>query len=177
MRGNSWRRASHAVSFQYHETVTRAADLDEDVEETLAASRALVGIIARSLAEVLEDVTLPQYRVLVVLCGEGPLRSGVLAERLGIHQSTLTRTADRLVAQGLIRRDTSQESRREILVDLTDSGRALVVRTLKQRSEDLRKILESVPVKDRKKIREGFRAFAEAAGEPEAGDLLTLGVS
>jgi DNA-binding MarR family transcriptional regulator len=151
--------------------------LDEDVEETLAASRALVGIIARSLAEVLEDVTLPQYRVLVVLCGEGPLRSGVLAERLGIHQSTLTRTADRLVAQGLIRRDTSQESRREILVDLTDSGRALVVRTLKQRREDLRKILESVPVKDRKKIREGFRAFAEAAGEPEAGDLLTLGVS
>jgi len=51
------------------------------------------------------------------------------------------------------------------------------VRTLKQRSEDLRRILERVPVKDRKKIREGFRAFAEAAGEPEAGDLLTLGVS
>lgn len=154
-----------------------ADDLNEDVEETLTASRALVGIVARSLAEVLEDVTLPQYRVLVVLCTEGPLRSGVLAERLGVHQSTLTRTADRLVAQGLVRRDPSQESRREIMVDLTDSGRDLVVRVLRQRSRDLREILERVPVKDRKKIREGFRVFAAAAGEPEAEHLLTLGVT
>jgi DNA-binding MarR family transcriptional regulator len=154
----------------------RTDDLDKDVEETLTASRALVGTIARSLAEVLEDVTLPQYRVLVVLCAAGPLRSGVLAERLGIHQSTLTRTADRLVARGLIRRDPSRESRREVLVDLTDAGRDIVVRVLRQRSEDLREILERVPVKDRPKIRAGFRAFAAAAGEPEAGHLLTLGV-
>jgi DNA-binding MarR family transcriptional regulator len=162
----------------YHGGVTRSTDdLDEDVEATLTASRALVGIIARSLAEVLDDVTLPQYRVLVVLCAQGPLRSGVLAERLGIHQSTLTRTADRLVAQGLIRREPSQESRREILVDLTDEGRELVVRTLTQRSRDLREVLERVPAKDRKKIRAGFRAFAEAAGEPQADHLLTLGVS
>jgi DNA-binding MarR family transcriptional regulator len=154
-----------------------ADDLDEDVEETLTASRALVGIIARSLADVLEDVTLPQYRVLVVLCASGPMRSGVLAERLGVHQSTLTRTADRLVAQGLIRRDPSQESRREIIVDLTDAGRALVVRTLRQRSEHLREVLERVPVQDRKTILAGFRAFAEAAGEPEAEHLLTLGVT
>jgi len=153
-----------------------ADDLDEDVEETLTASRALVGIIARSLADVLDDVTLPQYRVLVVLCAEGPLRSGVLAERLGIHQSTLTRTADRLVAQGLIRRDPSQESRREIMVDLTDAGRDIVVRVLRQRSQHLREILEGVSAADRKKIREGFRAFA-AAGEPQAQHLLTLGVT
>ena len=154
-----------------------ADDLDEYVEDTLTASRALVGIIARSLADVLEDVTLPQYRVLVVLCASGAMRSGVLAERLGVHQSTLTRTADRLVAQDLIRRDPSQESRREIIVDLTDAGRALVVRTLKQRSNHLREVLERAPVQDRKKIRAGFRAFAEAAGEPEAAHLLTLGVS
>ena len=154
-----------------------ADDLDEYVEDTLTASRALVGIIARSLADVLEDVTLPQYRVLVVLCASGPMRSGVLAERLGVHQSTLTRTADRLVAQDLIRRDPSRESRREVIVDLTDAGRALVVRTLKQRSNHLREVLERASVQDRKKIRAGFRAFAEAAGEPEAADLLTLGVN
>ena len=154
-----------------------ADELDDDVEETLTASRALVGIIARSLADVLEDVTLPQYRVLVVLCAEGPLRSGVLAERLGIHQSTLTRTADRLVAQGLIQREPSQESRREIMVDLTRAGREVVVRVLRQRSQNLREILECVPPKDRKKIRDGFHAFAAAAGEPEAVHLLTLGVT
>jgi DNA-binding MarR family transcriptional regulator len=155
----------------------RTDELDEDVEETLTASRALVGIIARSLAEVLEDVTLPQYRVLVVLCAAGPLRSGVLAERLGIHQSTLTRTADRLVAQGLIRRDPSEESRREIMVDLTDAGKDLVVRVLRGRTQDLRRILEGAPAEDRKKIRDGFRTFAAVAGEPSAEHLLTLGIS
>src|SRR3954471_11676361 len=101
--------------------------LKDDVDATLVASRALVAVLARSLAEALEQITLPQFRVLVVLCAEGPLRSGVLAERLGMPQSTLTRTADRLVAQGLIRREVSAESRREVMVDLTDGGRDLVL--------------------------------------------------
>jgi DNA-binding MarR family transcriptional regulator len=154
----------------------RTDDLDEDVNQALTASRALVGIIAHSLADVLEEVTLPQYRVLVVLCASGSMRSGALAERLGVHQSTLTRTADRLVGQGLVRRDQSPESRREVLVDLTAAGRALVLKVLRQRSEELRGILARVPAEERTKIREGFRAFADAAGEPAADHLLTLGV-
>src|SRR3954462_14529022 len=115
--------------------------LNDDVDATLTGSRALVGVVARSLAEVLEQITLPQFRVLVVLCAEGPLRSGVLAERLGIHQSTFTRTADRLVAQGLIRREVSAESRREVIVDLTEAGQDLVVGVMKARRADIEKIL------------------------------------
>src|SRR3954471_14455928 len=92
--------------------------LNDDVEATQTASRALLGVVARSLAEVLEQITLPQFRVLVVLCAEGGLLTGGLAERRGIHQSSFTRAADRLVAQGWIRREVSAESRREVIVDL-----------------------------------------------------------
>src|SRR5690349_23458087 len=99
---------------------------DDDVEATLSASRALLGIIVHSLGRALDEVTLPQYRILVVLCANGPMRSGDLAEQLGVHQSTLTRTADRLVAGGWVRRETSSESRREVMVHLTRTGRALV---------------------------------------------------
>src|SRR3954451_7123733 len=80
-------------------------ELDGDVDVTLTASRALVGVVARTLADVLEVVTLPQFRMLVVLRAEGPLRSGVLSDRLGIHQSTPPRLAAGLVAQGWVRRE------------------------------------------------------------------------
>ena len=152
------------------------SSLDDDVTATLAASRALTGVVARTLADVLEVVTLPQFRALVVLCAEGPLRSGALAERLGIHQSTFTRLADRLVAQGWVRREANAESRREVLVDLTDAGRELVVRVMEARRQDVERILRSASPADRASIRAGFEAFARVAGEPEALHLLTLGL-
>jgi DNA-binding MarR family transcriptional regulator len=77
----------------------------------------------------------------------------------------------------LIRRDPSSESRREVIVDLTDAGRDLVVRILARRRRDIREILQRVSEQDRQVMRAGFRAFAEAAGEPEMDDLLTLGFS
>src|SRR4051812_43679194 len=133
--------------------------LKEDVDGTLVASRALVGVIARSLADVLEQITLPQFRVLVVLCAEGPLRSGALADRLGIHQSTFTRTADRLVAQGWIRREVSPESRREVLVDLTDAGKDLVVGVMRARRANIEAVLRAATPAQREAIRSGFEAF------------------
>ena len=151
-------------------------DLDDDVDVTLTDSRALAGVIARTLADVLEVVTLPQFRMLVVLCAEGPLRSGVLSDRLGIHQSTLTRLADRLVAQGWVRRETNAESRREVMIDLSGAGRDLVTKVLEARREDLARILRSAPPQDRAVIRAGFEAFARAAGEPDPAHLLTLGL-
>jgi DNA-binding MarR family transcriptional regulator len=153
-----------------------SAELESDVEVTLAASRALAGVVARTLADVLEVVTLPQFRMLVVLCAEGPLRSGVLSDRLGIHQSTLTRLADRLVAQGWVRREPNAESRREVLVDLTGAGRELVTKVLDARRADLAAILSQVTPRERGVIRAGFEAFARAAGEPDPGHLLTIGL-
>src|SRR2546423_475040 len=154
----------------------KRAKLKDDVDITLAASRALVGVVARSLAEVLEQITLPQFRVLVVLFAEGPLRSGVLAERLGVHQSTFTRTADRLVGQGWIRREVSAESRREVIVDLTDAGQKLVLDVMEARRREIERILRRATREQRKAIRAGFDAFARVAGEPEAQVLLTLGL-
>jgi DNA-binding MarR family transcriptional regulator len=94
----------------------------------------------------------------------------VLAERLGIHQSTFTRLADRLVAQGWVRREPNTESRREVLIDLTDAGRELVARVTLARAADLRRILQHASVDDRVAIRAGFEAFARVAGEPDPGN-------
>ena len=49
---------------------------DELVDTVLAASRALVAVAARSLAAAGDEVTLPQYRALVVLAAHGPQEHG-----------------------------------------------------------------------------------------------------
>ncbi|HYV60725.1 MAG TPA: MarR family transcriptional regulator, partial [Acidimicrobiia bacterium] len=73
----------------------RSADrTDEVTDAVLDASRALVAVAARSLAGVADDVTLPQYRALVVLATEGAQSLGELAAALGVHTSTATRMCD-----------------------------------------------------------------------------------
>ena len=64
-------------------------------DAVLRASRALVGVAARSLAEVEDDVTLPQFRALVVLAA-GERQLGELAEALDVHPSSATRLCTRL---------------------------------------------------------------------------------
>ena len=71
-----------------------AAGNNEALERTLTASRALLGLVARSLAGVSDAVTLPQFRVLVLLATRGPARMGDLAQLLGVHQSSFSRTAE-----------------------------------------------------------------------------------
>ncbi|WP_062287711.1 MarR family winged helix-turn-helix transcriptional regulator [Demequina phytophila] len=149
---------------------------DDATSATLVASRALLGIVARSLAPALSEVTVPQFRVLVVLSTAGPLRMGDLAERIGIHPSTLTRTVERLQHGGWITRAESPESRREVRVDLSESGAELVSTVTERRRALLHEVLDSVAPEDREAVRRGMEAFARAAGEPDARDLLELGI-
>ncbi|HEY2215680.1 MAG TPA: hypothetical protein VGH31_11530, partial [Acidimicrobiales bacterium] len=53
---------------------------DSMVDAVLSASRVLVAIAARSLADAGEEVTLTQYRSLVVLASRGPQGVAELAE-------------------------------------------------------------------------------------------------
>src|SRR5215468_9599762 len=100
---------------------------DEDpartVEALMAASRVLVGITARSLAELSPEVTLPQFRALVVLASRGPQRPADISAELAVAPSTGTRMCERLVRKGLARRTPSENSRREVRIVLTRPGR------------------------------------------------------
>ena|SRR5689334_14649954 len=98
----------------------------ELVDTVLAASRALVAVAARSLAAVGDDVTLPQYRALVVLAASGPQGTVELAAALAVNPSTATRMCDRLVRKGLVRRRRQAGDRRAVRIALTPAGRDLV---------------------------------------------------
>ena len=148
----------------------------EPIDEVVLASRALLGVVARSIAPALERVSLPQFRLLVVLASSGPLKQGLLSERAGSSAPSTSRMVDRLVAQGLVRRTASTVSRREVLVEITTEGRDLVREVTVSRRAALAEIVERVPEPQRETLVAGFRTFAAAAGEVELEDLLLLGI-
>jgi len=145
-------------------------------EATVTASRALLGIIARSMLPALDEVSLPQFRVLVLLSTSGPLRMGVLAERLGVTVSTFSRTADRLVSQGWATRGQGPDSRREVFLDLTERGRGLVASVTEHRRELIDDVLSRMTPRDRARLASSLTAFSRAAGEVAPADLLVLGL-
>ncbi len=145
-------------------------------DATVTASRALLGIIARSMLTALEDVSLPQFRALVLLSAAGPLRMGALAARLGVTVSTFSRTADRLVVGGWAMREDNPDNRREVILTLTEEGRGLVTSVTDHRRQLIEGVLMRMVPSERDRLAETLRAFADAAGEPSVADHLILGL-
>lgn len=148
----------------------------EATEAALRASRALLGVVARSVADALDEVTLPQFRVLVVLAGSGGMRMGALAARVGAIPSTFSRTIDRMVDGGWVKRRDSPESRREVLVDLTPKGRRLVDRVTDKRRRQIASVLTTMTPEEQRRVIDAFELFSTASGEPTPEDLLVLGL-
>jgi DNA-binding MarR family transcriptional regulator len=150
--------------------------LDELVDTVLAASRALVAVAARSLAAAGDEVTLPQYRALVVLAARGPQGTADLAAALAVNPSTATRMCDRLVRKGLVRRHRQAGDRRTVRITLTPAGHDLVAEVTRRRRAELARLLGVLPQDQHEPVIAAFQAFAEAAGEtPAPGAALGWG--
>ena len=152
----------------------RDEEADALVTALLTASRALIGVSARSLADVEDTVTLTQFRALVVLRGRGRTRQKALAERLGVNASSALRLVDRLVVAGMVTREEVEGDRRAVDLDLTTRGRDVVDTVTARRRAAIAEIVEAMPVGRRRGLVAALSAFAEAADEPvSAGDGLT----
>ena len=84
--------------------------------------------VTRRLEEELKSefgLSMADYDVLLRLAraGDAGLRMTQLADRVLMSPSGLTRVVDRLVADGLVRRERMKDDARAMLVRLTDRGR------------------------------------------------------
>ncbi|WBO68895.1 MarR family winged helix-turn-helix transcriptional regulator [Streptomyces camelliae] len=143
-------------------------DVDAVTRAVLTASRLLVAVSARSLAEVEERVTLPQFRMLVVLATRGETKLVALAELLQVAPSTAMRMVDRLIAAGLADRKANPANRRETLLRLTEEGRHTVEEVTARRRAEIAGIVERLRPIERLALVEALNAFNEAGGEPLA---------
>jgi DNA-binding MarR family transcriptional regulator len=154
-------------------------DVDAVTSAVLTASRLLVAVSARSLAAAEERVTLPQFRLLVVLDSHGEAKLVTLAEALAVNPSTALRMVERLTAAGLVSRRVNPASRREVVLRLTRAGRQIVDEVTARRREEIAAIVARMPPRQRAGLVRALRAFTTAGGEPPAGeqvrDLVPLG--
>ncbi|MEU5899471.1 MULTISPECIES: MarR family transcriptional regulator [Streptomyces] len=147
-----------------------AEGVDAVTRAVLTASRLLVAVSARSLAEVEERVTLPQFRMLVVLSTRGATKLVTLAEHLQVAPSTAMRMVDRLITAGLADRRVNPRNRRETLLQVTDEGRRTVETVTARRREEVTAIVERIDPGQRGALVTALTAFNEAGGEPPVPD-------
>lgn len=148
----------------------RGEEADALVTALLTASRALVGVSARSLSDVEDAVTLTQFRALVLLRSRGRTRQKALADRLGVNASSALRLVDRLVASGMVTRADVEGDRRAVDLELTDRGRHLVDTVTARRRAAIAEVVDAMPAGRRRGLVAALSAFAEAADEPTPAD-------
>jgi DNA-binding MarR family transcriptional regulator len=152
-----------AMSGESHDMPDPAAD--PVVDALLRASRALVSITARSLSSINEEVTLPQFRTLVVLGTRGPQTVSALADHLAVHASTMTRMCNRLVTRGLVVRAPSANDRREVVITLSTAGTSLVDDVMAARRRELDSVVRRMTDSEQAAVVSALHTFARAAGE------------
>lgn len=132
------------------------------VDAVVAAGRIWIAIAARSLGDLGEDVTLPQFRALGLLSSQGPLRLGQLARLLAVEPPTASRLCDRLIRKDLITRSQNPKSRREVQIELSAKGSRFLEVVNGRRRTDIVRILTSLPDESRDRLRRSLVEFTQA---------------
>lgn len=150
--------------------MTPADDPDRQADAVMRAARVLVGVVARSVAEVEDLVSMPQLRVLVLVASRGRLNLGQVAEGLGVHPSNATRMVERLVVAGLLARTDDPHDRRYLALELTSTGHDVVERVMAYRRASILEVMAKMKATQRRALARALESFAEAAGEPSHGE-------
>lgn len=142
-----------------------AEDAEELVSRLITASRVLVAIAARSLSAMDNSLTVPQFRLLVVLRNRGATNLSRLAEDLNVNPSTTARMLERLTAAGMVQRTMHPDNRKEVQLVITRAGRNIVRRVTEVRRAEMGRIVAAMPQQSRMQLIEALTAFNEAGGE------------
>lgn len=138
----------------------------ELVDLFVVASRALVGLAVRSIESAPIELSVPGFRVLVVLDSRGPQPIGALAAGLGVHPSNASRLCTRLDGLGLTARSRGAGDGRVVEVSLTRKGHDLVSQVMDVRRAEITGVLDRMDIEDTAAAVAALEAFARATDEP-----------
>ena len=137
-----------------------------ELDAVLRGSRVVTAVVAGSLARTDDVVTVLQLRVLVLAATRPGASATDVAEALGVHVSSASRTVERLVAAGLLERRDSPRDRRRLDLAPTPAGERLLDAVMADRRRELDALLARMPEEDRAALARGMAALAAAADEP-----------
>jgi DNA-binding MarR family transcriptional regulator len=135
----------------------------EVVDAVLAASRVFVAVASNALVGLSPEVTLPQFRALVLLEGWGAMTVAELAAELGVAPSTASRMCDRLVAKKLVRRTLDRTNRRRVRLTLHGAGRELIAASTRRRKQQIGRLLRTIPAREQQRLASALGVLVAAA--------------
>lgn len=151
-------------------TPKAAAERRAELDALMRAARAFSGIVAASLAQVDDQVTPQQLRVLVVVATNRPANASTVSDALDLHPSSATRLCDRLVGAGLLDRRSDPGDRRQVALRLTDAGLRLLGVVMEHRRARLAEVLGDLTKDQRRDLERSLTLFSDAVSEPSEAD-------
>jgi len=133
------------------------------VDAVLAANRVFVAVAAGAVADIEPEVTLPQFRALVLCEMHETVTVAQLAEAMGVVPSTATRMCDRLVAKKLLHRAVDRTNRRQVHLSLRPEGRHLIEESTRRRTAEVGRLLAAIPAEDQTRLADALGLLIEAA--------------
>ena len=134
------------------------------------ATRDLAGVALRSIDQLGDDLSLPQFRLLLVVYDNGPCSSIEVARAMGLAPSSVTRLADRLTESGHVLRRVDPANRTMVILDLSPSGQSLARKVIRRRRRELTALLEHLDPDVRAVCAQGLRDLhAQIGGEYTIG--------
>ena len=142
-----------------------ALDLDRDAQALQAAVSDLVRVYQfRDRDRICcHDVSVTQCHALEALAGHGPMRLGVLTERLFLDKSTTSRVIATLVKKGYVEQHDDPADRRATMLTATRAGRRLCARITEDLVEQQRALVADLDPEVRAGVVEVIRRLASAA--------------
>lgn len=117
----------------------------------------------RVLERSLDDMTLPQFRVLTLI-GTSPERASRLAERAAVSRPSLTGLLDGLEARGWVQRVQVEGDRRGVSLELTRAGATALRHAERSMAAELDTVLEA-DAGQRAAVIESLTAFGKMMKE------------
>jgi DNA-binding MarR family transcriptional regulator len=147
------------------ETKELIIDKSELVQEIVGLERQVGRIIGQHAPSVWIDsgLTVTQLRSLFLIVNRGSTNFRRLAEALKVTPSNVTGIIDRLEEQGLVSRTQNPEDRREMTLQATGKGRALVSDLEGAGVKQMSRILSLLSVDELSSLVRGLSAFIKAA--------------
>ena len=139
-------------------------DKSQLVQEIVELQRQVGRIIGQHVPSVWIDsgLTITQLRSLFLIANKGSTNFRKLAEALGVTPSNVTGIVDRLEEQGLVSRTQNPEDRREMTLQATDKGKALVSNLKEAGIKHMTQVLSLLSLEELSSLAQGLSAFIRA---------------
>lgn len=123
-------------------------------EEVLAALAGTVRTLRSTLDRALrtQGLRLGQYNVLHILWETDGLTPRELSQRLAVEMPTVTRTVQRMLRDGLVRRENHPSDARSVNIYLTSKGREIRAPIEKLLDDQMSRVLAGFSSSDRRAI-------------------------